>query len=91
MPFKIQYGFYSRHPSQELSLASGEMIKFNKRMAKSEKLDENDDDTERTWITKQIKESVWKMLKSMRSHETKESKNEIFLSNAMQRKYFRTT
>ena len=61
-------------------------------MAKSAKLDENDgDDTERTWITKQIKESVWKMLKNMRSHDTKENKNENYLSNAMQRKYFRTT
>ena len=89
MPFLP--GFYSRHPSQELLLASGDRIKFNKRMASSTKLDENDDDTERTWITKQIKESVWKMLKNMRSHDTKESKNENYLSNAMQRKYFRTT
>ena len=87
MPFEI----YSRHPSKELFLASGEWIKFSKRMASSTKLDENDDNTERTWITKKIKESVWKMLKNMRPHDTKESKNENYLSNAMQRKYFRTT
>ena len=87
----MRSGFYLRQASQELSLASGERIRFNKRMASSTKLDENDDDTERTWITKQIKESVWKMLKGMRSHETKENKNENYLSNAMQRKYFRTT
>ena len=49
------------------------------------------DDMDKTWITEQIKANFWNMLRNMRSEESKEYENGKYFTNAMQRKYFRTT
>ena len=72
---------------------------LNKRLPQTAALEEDDDiiktddmdDILTRMVTQQIKANFWQMLKNMKSEEQKELENDQYFTNAMQRKYFRTT
>ena len=96
MPIRPHY--YSNHPPRE-SIAIRKTRMLNKRLPQTATLEENDDiiktddmdDILTRMVTQQIKANFWQMLKNMKSEEQKELENDQYFTNAMQRKYFRTT
>ena len=82
---------HSLRPINELFSTHGKMGKVDKRTGATPTLYENDDDSERTWLTEQIKENIWEMIKEMKSQKSTQNENQNNLSNAMQRRFFRTT
>ena len=96
MPIRPHY--YSNHPPRE-SIAIRKTRMLNKRLPQTAALEEDDDiiktddmdDILTRMVTQQIKANFWQMLKNMKSEEQKELENDQYFTNAMQRKYFRTT
>ena len=82
---------HSLRPINELFSSHRKMGEVDKRMGVTPTSNENVDENETTWITEQIKENIWKMLEEMKSKNSKQHENQNQLSNAMQRRYFRTT
>ena len=82
---------HSLRPINELFSTHRKMGEVSKRMGATPKSYEDDEDGEKTWITEQIKENIWKMLKEMKSDKLTQYENQNHLSNAMQRRFFRTT
>ena len=54
-------------------------------------LGENEDNMERIWIIRQIKDIVWNMLRNIRLEKPKEYEIDNYFSSGVQRRYVRTT
>ena len=77
-----------KHPLAD----SGKIRKIMKRVSTTHfSLGENEDNTERIWIIRQIKAIVWNMLRNIRLEKPKEYEIDNYFSSGVQRRYVRTT
>ena len=71
---------HSLRPINELFSTHGKMGKVDKRTGATPTLYETDDDSERTWLTEQIKENIWEMIKEMKTHKSTQNETKSKLN-----------